>query len=83
MHPQLVSNIAIVSKAQLKEAFASALLPEFLPSALLGLVLKIRRMKQTLIAGLISDSENNNSYSWPPSSWHHGTNGNLMNIVFL
>lgn len=26
----------MVSEAQLKEAFASALLPEFLPSALLG-----------------------------------------------
>lgn len=36
IHPQLVSYIAIVSKAQLKEAFASALLPEFLLSALLG-----------------------------------------------
>lgn len=34
--PQLVSYIAMVPEAQLKEAFASALLPEFLPSALLG-----------------------------------------------
>lgn len=36
VHMPSVSYIAMVSEAQLKEAFASALLPEFLPSALLG-----------------------------------------------
>lgn len=83
VHMPSVSYIAMVSEAQLKEAFASACSQNSYRVHCWGLVLWRGRAKQTLIAGLISDSENNASYSWPPLFQHHGMNGYLMNILFL